>query len=497
MREPPLRILSRGSSPPRSAWLDEALAGLGHELRTSGPAGEDLSLVLVHDASSTTRDEVAAWRDRGIRVVRVAHLDPEDFEREAALAAAFDLVLTPGLAEMVRLYASAGARALPLLPAAPPELLPQGPDASPPPKRDIDILFAGRLDGPGRAPRVEFLRRASKRWKVAVATRPGDWPGALPLEARTLALLHRRARIAFHLEAVLTVRSGVTRSLPGVRPFAGPSAGCLLLAHLVPWMNHAYDTAEEIAPYSDVDHALEVAREHLEDPARLERVARAGSARCRAEHSWRDRALLIEALARGETPLSLAVLARGPWYQRIELPGGVFTSHLRYSNEKRWQRLLPHFPDPRGKTVLDLGANAGFFALECARRGAARAVALDSDPLACEQARFVRSVFGEDALEIVEADLSEAPPGPFDLVLGLGLAHHMPDLGRFLSLLLSRAPLAFLEWEVRDHPHRREIEDVRTAAASLGARAILLEGGKRPIVRLEAGASEATGGASA
>ena len=55
----------------------------------------------------------------------------------------------------------------------------------------------------------------------------------------------------------------------------------------------------------------------------------------------------------------------GWWYQCFELPGGVMTSPGEppaYYPETRWNLIEPYAPpDLRGKTVLDVGGNAGYF----------------------------------------------------------------------------------------------------------------------------------------
>jgi tRNA (mo5U34)-methyltransferase len=59
-----------------------------------------------------------------------------------------------------------------------------------------------------------------------------------------------------------------------------------------------------------------------------------------------------------------------------------------------------HLPDDlTGKSVLDIGCNAGFYSLEMKRRGAARVLGIDHDERYLEQARFAASVLGYDDIE--------------------------------------------------------------------------------------------------
>jgi tRNA (mo5U34)-methyltransferase len=80
-----------------------------------------------------------------------------------------------------------------------------------------------------------------------------------------------------------------------------------------------------------------------------------------------------------------------------------------------------------GKSVLDIGCNAGFYSFELKRRGAARVLGVDHDPEYLEQASFARDQLGLDVefrrLEVY--DLDQLAPEQFDLVLFLGVFYHL------------------------------------------------------------------------
>jgi tRNA (mo5U34)-methyltransferase len=82
--------------------------------------------------------------------------------------------------------------------------------------------------------------------------------------------------------------------------------------------------------------------------------------------------------------------------------------------------------DLTGKSVLDIGCNAGFYSMEMKRRGAARVLGLDSDEEYLAQARFAAEVTG---LEIEFRRMSVYDVGvleeKFDLVLFLGVLYHL------------------------------------------------------------------------
>jgi 2-polyprenyl-3-methyl-5-hydroxy-6-metoxy-1,4-benzoquinol methylase len=316
-----------------------------------------------------------------------------------------------------------------------------------------------------------------------VATDNHDlWPGAFTLEPDVLDSLHRRARLAFHMDAIAINRFGVTRRCPGARPFYGAAHRTVLLAELRQWLTHCFDPEAEMVGFSDVDHALEVAGAILDDRARLEIIADRAFGRSLREHSPVVRARQVASLAAGQVPLEMSVLALGPWYQQIELPGGVTTSLLAHSNVQRWARLQPYFPDVRGRRVLDLGMNAGYFSLQCTRLGASRVVGVDSSSLACAQARLIRDTFGATQMEIVEADVTETPRDEFDTCLLLAVLHHVADILPVLATATRGTSTLVLEWEVRPQPYCHPIEEVVSTLDKQGWESEIKEGGRRPIL---------------
>src|SRR5262245_48221796 len=85
----------------------------------------------------------------------------------------------------------------------------------------------------------------------------------------------------------------------------------------------------------------------------------------------------------------------GQWFHNIDL-NGVKTApdHFLgdYPNVK-WQSFSHAISsDLSGRSVLDIGCNAGFYAIEMKRRGANRVVGIDSDDDYLKQARFAAEV---------------------------------------------------------------------------------------------------------
>jgi tRNA (mo5U34)-methyltransferase len=123
------------------------------------------------------------------------------------------------------------------------------------------------------------------------------------------------------------------------------------------------------------------------------------------------------------------VRALGSWFHNMEL-GGVQTAPEHFLGDypalkwKHFARVVP--ADLSGRTVLDIGCNAGFYALEMKRRGADRVVGVDADPRYLAQARLAAEATGLD-IELRELSVYDvARLGErFDLVLFMGVLYHL------------------------------------------------------------------------
>ena len=121
--------------------------------------------------------------------------------------------------------------------------------------------------------------------------------------------------------------------------------------------------------------------------------------------------------------------ALGPWFHNMLLRG-VQTAPEHFLGDYpmvKWLRFQDSLPqDLSGKTVLDIGCNAGFYSMEMKRRGAARVLGIDFDEDYLAQARFAAEVEG---LEIEFRQMSVYDVGAlgerFDVVLFLGVLYHL------------------------------------------------------------------------
>ena len=121
--------------------------------------------------------------------------------------------------------------------------------------------------------------------------------------------------------------------------------------------------------------------------------------------------------------------ALGPWFHNMNL-NGVWTAPDHFLGDYpgvKFRRFADALPaDLTGKSVLDIGCNGGFYAIEMKRRGAARVLGVDFDEDYLAQARFAAAVTGQD---IEFAKLSVYDLGAlgerFDLVIFMGVLYHL------------------------------------------------------------------------
>jgi tRNA (mo5U34)-methyltransferase len=141
--------------------------------------------------------------------------------------------------------------------------------------------------------------------------------------------------------------------------------------------------------------------------------------------------------------LKRRIEALGPWFHNLRI-GGLQTAPDHFLGDYpafKWrvfQNALPE--DLRGCSVLDIGCNAGFYAMEMKRRNAGRVLGIDADPRYLAQARFAAQHEGLDVefaqLSVYDiAQLGER----FDLVLFMGVLYHLRHPLLALDLLHEHA----------------------------------------------------------
>lgn len=119
----------------------------------------------------------------------------------------------------------------------------------------------------------------------------------------------------------------------------------------------------------------------------------------------------------------------GKWFHNMNL-GGVQTAPDHFLGDypgDKFRRFEPALPkDLKGKTVLDIGCNAGFYSIEMKRRGADRVLGIDFSDTYLDQARFAAQVTGHD-IEFRKCSVYDVGKlgEKFDVVIFMGVLYHL------------------------------------------------------------------------
>lgn len=130
-----------------------------------------------------------------------------------------------------------------------------------------------------------------------------------------------------------------------------------------------------------------------------------------------------------ESVLREDIAALGPWFHNLRLRG-VQTAPDHFLGdypEIKFARFRDAIPrDLTGKSVLDIGCNAGFYSLEMKRRGAAEVIGIDTDEHYLNQARFAAEIeeIDIDFRRMAVWDVAELGRR-FDLVIFMGVLYHL------------------------------------------------------------------------
>jgi tRNA (mo5U34)-methyltransferase len=121
--------------------------------------------------------------------------------------------------------------------------------------------------------------------------------------------------------------------------------------------------------------------------------------------------------------------ALGPWFHNLRLNGiqtapDHFLGNYPEVKFAEFRHALP--ADMSGKTVLDIGCNAGFYSLEMKRRGADRVLGIDTDEHYLRQARFAAQIQSVDVefRQLAVWDVGSLGE-TFDLIIFMGVLYHL------------------------------------------------------------------------
>ncbi len=137
----------------------------------------------------------------------------------------------------------------------------------------------------------------------------------------------------------------------------------------------------------------------------------------------------LRELAATDEALAHQIQILGPWFHNLRI-NGIETAPEHFLGDypqvkfAGFRDAIPS--DLTGKSVLDIGCNAGFYSLEMKKRGAERVVGIDTDERYLRQARFAAELADAeiDFLRMPVWDIA-ALQERFDLVIFMGVLYHL------------------------------------------------------------------------
>lgn len=159
--------------------------------------------------------------------------------------------------------------------------------------------------------------------------------------------------------------------------------------------------------------------------------------------------------------LARRIAAFPTWSYRFEFDGGVSTPSFNQATVNRHEQRRRYFFEPllqlaggslRGRRVLDLGCNAGFWSLAAAEAQADFVLGVDAKPMYVEQAELVFAAKGieRDRYRFEQGNvLRHEFAEHFDVVLCLGLLDHLAKPVELFELIAGLAPqLVVIDTEI-------------------------------------------------
>ena len=184
-----------------------------------------------------------------------------------------------------------------------------------------------------------------------------------------------------------------------------------------------------------------------------------------------------------ELELRSAIESFPVWHYEFDFNGVKTPARHSSASSNRHRQRARHFFEPlvklagglKGKRVLDLGCNAGFWSLKAIEAGADFVFGIDGRQMHVDQADLVFRAKGisPDRYHFVQGDIFAfdfSSEGPFDVVLCLGLLYHVSKtVELFEKIAAASSDLLVIETKVSLLPgavlemYHESLDDTRNA----------------------------------
>jgi SAM-dependent methyltransferase len=179
------------------------------------------------------------------------------------------------------------------------------------------------------------------------------------------------------------------------------------------------------------------------------------------------------------------------WHYEFDFGGGITTPIHEEDRGDRHHQRGRYFFDPfvavaggslRGRRVLDLGCNAGWWSLRAAEAGADFVAGIDGRQMHVDQANLVFEAKGIDpsrySFGVADVLRDKWPDGPFDVVLCLGLLYHVSDpIGLLDRISETNTDLLVIDTAVADGAGsywRSRTDSADDPRSAVGAKTVLI-----------------------
>lgn len=135
-----------------------------------------------------------------------------------------------------------------------------------------------------------------------------------------------------------------------------------------------------------------------------------------------------EAFESLQSPLRSSIESNIPWRKG---PFSLFSQMIdcEWQSNLKWDRLSPHLPDLKGKTIADIGCNNGYYMYRMLAHDPRKVIGFDPSSVYAHQFYLLQHFFQEQRLEYLTLGVEHSSlfAEYFDVILCLGVIYHRKD----------------------------------------------------------------------